>query len=39
MARILRGENRWADLNQKRGHEQAGQRQMMVLSHDVIHKR
>jgi mRNA interferase MazF len=39
MARILRGEVRWADLNPVRGHEQAGQRPVMVLSHDVFNER
>ena len=39
MARILRGEIRWADLNPVRGHEQAGQRPVLVLSHDVFNER
>ncbi len=39
MARILRGDVRWADLNPVRGHEQAGQRAVMVLSHDVFNDR
>jgi mRNA interferase MazF len=39
MARILRGEVRWADLNPVRGHEQAGQRPVLVLSHDVFNER
>src|SRR5512139_3603722 len=39
MARILRGEIRWADLNPTRGHEQAGQRPVLVLSHDVFNER
>ncbi len=39
MARILRGEIRWADLNPVRGHEQAGQRPVVVLSHDVFNER
>jgi mRNA interferase MazF len=39
MARILRGEVRWADLNPVRGHEQAGQRPVLVLSHDVFNDR
>ena len=39
MARILRGEIRWADLNPVRGHEQAGQRPVLVLSHDVFNAR
>lgn len=39
MARILRGEIRWADLNPARGHEQAGHRPVMVISHDVFNER
>ena len=39
MARILRGEIRWADLNPTRGHEQAGERPVLVLSHDVFNER
>lgn len=39
MARILRGDIRWADLNPVRGHEQAGMRPVLVLSHDVFNER
>lgn len=39
MARILRGEIRWADLDPTRGHEQAGHRPVLVLSHDVFNDR
>ena len=39
MARILRGDIRWADLNPVRGHEQAGQRPVLILSHDVFNER
>ena len=39
MARILRGEIRWADLNPVRGREQAGVRPVLVLSHDVFNER
>lgn len=39
MARVLRGEVRWADLNPVRGHEQAGERPVLVLSHDVFNER
>ena len=39
MARILRGEIRWADLNPVRGHEQAGQRPVLILSHDIFNAR
>jgi mRNA interferase MazF len=39
VARILRGEVRWADLNPTRGHEQAGQRPVLILSHDIFNER
>jgi mRNA interferase MazF len=39
MARVLRGDVRWADLNPVRGHEQTGQRPVLVLSHDVFNDR
>ena len=39
MARILRGEIRWADLSPARGHEQAGLRPVMILSHDIFNER
>jgi mRNA interferase MazF len=39
MARILRGEIRWADLSPGRGHEQTGRRPVLVLSHDVFNER
>lgn len=39
MARVLRGEIRWADLDPVRGHEQAGRRPILVLSHDVFNER
>lgn len=39
MARILRGEIRWADLNPTRGREQAGQRPVLILSQDVFNER
>lgn len=39
MARILRGDIRWADLNPTRGHEQAGTRPVLVISHDVFNDR
>src|SRR5437773_7544291 len=39
MARILRGEIRWADLSPVRGHEQAGRRPVLVLSHDIFNER
>ena len=39
MARILRGEVRWADLNPTRGAEQAGHGPVLILSHDVFNER
>ena len=39
MAGILRGEVRWADLDPTRGRGQAGQRPVLVLSHDVFNER
>ena len=39
MARILRGEIRWADLNPVRGSEQAGNRLVLILSQDIFNER
>jgi len=39
LARILRGEIRWADLNPVRGREQAGLRPVLILSYDVFNER
>jgi mRNA interferase MazF len=39
MARILRGDIVWADLDPTRGHEQAGQRPVVIISHDVFNAR
>ena len=39
MARILRGEIRWADLNPVRGREQAGFRPVLIISQDVFNDR
>lgn len=39
MARVLRGEIRWADLSVARGHEQAGRRPVLVISEDVFNER
>jgi len=39
VARILRGEVRWADLNPARGREQAGQRPVLILSEDIFNER
>ncbi|HSU95786.1 MAG TPA: type II toxin-antitoxin system PemK/MazF family toxin [Gemmatimonadaceae bacterium] len=39
MAGILRGDIRWAELDPARGHEQSGQRPVLILSHDVFNER
>ena len=39
MARILRGDVVWANLNPVLGNEQAGRRPALVLSHDVFNER
>ena len=39
MARILRGDVYWADLNPVRGQEQAGRRPVLVVSHEVFNER
>ena len=39
MARVLRGDIMWADLSPVIGREQAGQRPVVVLSHDVFNDR
>ena len=38
MARVLRGDIVWADLNPTRGREQAGRRPVLVLSEDVFNE-
>lgn len=39
MARILRGEVYWADLNPTRGNEQTGRRPVLIISHNVLNDR
>lgn len=39
MARVLRGDIVWTDLDPTRGHEQVGRRPVLVLSHDVFNDR
>ncbi len=39
MARILRGDIRWADLQPTRGNEQAGKRPVLILSQNVFNER
>jgi mRNA interferase MazF len=39
VARVLRGEIYWAELDPTRGHEQAGSRPVLVVSHDVFNQR
>ena len=38
MARILRGDIFWANLNPAVGHEQAGLRPVLILSRDIFNK-
>jgi mRNA interferase MazF len=38
MARVLRGEIWWADLNPTRGHEQSGVRPVLIISRDVFNQ-
>ena len=38
MARILRGEVFWADLNPVKGREQAGLRPILVISHEPLNQ-
>lgn len=38
MARLLRGEVYWADLNPVRGREQAGLRPVLVISHEPLNR-
>jgi mRNA interferase MazF len=39
VARLLRGEIRWANLNPARGKEQAGLRPVLILNHDIFNER
>jgi mRNA interferase MazF len=39
MARILRGEIRWAELNPVQGHEQGGRRPVIILSHNIFNQK
>lgn len=39
MARILRGDIFWADLNPVKGREQAGLRPVVILSHETFNER
>ena len=39
MAKILRGDVRWADLNPTLGREQSGQRPVLILSQDIFNAR
>lgn len=39
MARILRGDIRWANLNPTSGHEPSGLRPVLILSNDVFNER
>ncbi len=39
MAGILRGDIWWADLNPTKGHEQAGVRPVVIISHDIFNNK
>src|SRR5207253_9731826 len=39
MAQILRGDIYWSDLDPTKGHEQSGQRPVLILSNDVFNQR
>ena len=39
MARILRGEIYWADLDRTKGREQSGQRPVLILSQEIFNER
>lgn len=39
MAKILRGEIRWADLSTGHGREQSGERPVLIVSHNVFNER
>ena len=39
MARILRGDIIWAELDPTQGHEQSGRRPVLILSRDVFNER
>lgn len=39
MARFLRGDIVWANLNPTQGHEQSGLRPVLILSHDIFNDR
>jgi mRNA interferase MazF len=39
MARILRGDVVWVEINPTRGRQQAGRRLVLVISHDVFNER
>ena len=39
MAKILRGEIRWATLNPSVGREQSGERPVLILSQDIFNER
>ena len=39
MAKILRGDIIWADLNPTQGREQTGKRPVLILSHDIFNEK
>lgn len=39
MARLLRGDIVWADLDLTQGHEQSGKRPVLIISHEVFNQK
>lgn len=39
MARVLRGDIVWADLDPTQGNEQMGKRPVLIISHDIFNER
>ncbi len=39
MARLLRGDIVWANLDPTQGHEQSGKRPVLIISHDVFNQK
>lgn len=39
MAKILRGDIVWAELDPTKGHEQSGRRPVLILSHDTFNEK
>ncbi len=39
MARLLRGDIYWANLDPTQGHEQSGRRPVLIISHEIFNQR